>query len=173
MNTQANAPDQTRRLIKVRPVLNFSALEPGGRGTALIRAAARDLDLATKYQARVRLTGPVAMADEEFSTIRDGALRDIAITLVVVTIILWLALRSGKLILAVFLNMIVGLATTAALGLLMVDALNPISIAFAVLFIGLGVDFGIQFAVRYRAERHDNDNLRAALLETAKGSARR
>lgn len=168
MNTQANAPDQTRRLIKVRPVLNFSALEPGGRGTALIRAAARDLDLATKYQARVRLTGPVAMADEEFSTIRDGALRDIAITLVVVTIILWLALRSGKLILAVFLNMIVGLATTAALGLLMVDALNPISIAFAVLFIGLGVDFGIQFAVRYRAERHDNDNLRAALLETAK-----
>ena len=37
----------------------------------------------------------------------------------------------------------------------MVGALNMISVAFAVLFVGLGVDFGIQFAVRYRAERHD------------------
>jgi hypothetical protein len=64
--------------------------------------------------------------------------------------------------------MFAGLAATAALGLLMVDALNPISIAFAVLFIGLGVDFAIQFAVRYRAARHENDDLHAALLETAK-----
>jgi hopanoid biosynthesis associated RND transporter like protein HpnN len=167
-NAQANAPDQTRRLIKIRPVLDYSALEPGGRGAAAIRAAAHDLDLASEYHARVRLTGPVAMSDEEFSTIRDGALRDIAVTIVVVFGILWLALRSGKLIAAVFLNMIVGLTVTAALGLMMVDALNPISIAFAVLFIGLGVDFGIQFAVRYRAERHENNDLHAALLETAK-----
>ena len=42
----------------------------------------------------------------------------------------------------------------------MVGALNLISVAFAVLFIGLGVDFGIQFSVRYRAERHEVDDLR-------------
>ena len=41
----------------------------------------------------------------------------------------------------------------------MVGALNPISIAFAVLFVGIGVDFGIQFSVRYRAERHEVDDL--------------
>ena len=41
----------------------------------------------------------------------------------------------------------------------MVGALNLISVAFAVLFIGLGVDFGIQFSVRYRAERHEVDDL--------------
>ena len=35
----------------------------------------------------------------------------------------------------------------------MVGALNLISVAFAVLFVGLGVDFGIQFSVRYRDER--------------------
>ena len=61
-------------------------------------------------------------------------------------LILWLALRSGRIILAVFLNLFVGLAMTAALGLMMVGALNLISVAFAVLFVGLGVDFGIQFA---------------------------
>ena len=56
-----------------------------------------------------------------------------------------------------FINLFVGLAITAALGLVMVGALNMISVAFAVLFVGLGVDFGIQFCVRYRAERHDVD----------------
>ncbi len=168
MNERAGGPAQLRGLIQVRPVLDFSALEPGGRGAEAIRSAASDLDLAEAYRARVRLTGPVAMADEEFSTVRDGALRDTGATIVVVLVILWLALRSGKLIAAVFLNMFVGLAATAALGLMMVDALNPISIAFAVLFIGLGVDFGIQFAVRYRTERHDTDDLHTALLETAK-----
>jgi uncharacterized protein len=37
-----------------------------------------------------------------------------------------------------------------------------------VLFIGLGVDFGLQFSVRYRSERHDIDNLQLALSTAAK-----
>ena len=50
---------------------------------------------------------------------------------------------------------------------MMVGALNLISVAFAVLFVGLGVDFGIQFAVRYRSERHENGDLQSALAGTA------
>ena len=88
-------------------------------------------------------------------------------TIVIVLVILWLALRSRRIILAVFLNLFVGLAVTAALGLMMVGALNLISVAFAVLFVGLGVDFGIQFAVRYRSERFEHGDLQAALGSTA------
>ena len=64
--------------------------------------------------------------------------------------------------------MLVGLCLTAALGLLTVGTLNVISIAFAVLFIGLGVDFGLQFSVRYRSERHDINELHAAMLSAAR-----
>ncbi|HWL75123.1 MAG TPA: MMPL family transporter, partial [Burkholderiaceae bacterium] len=64
----------------------------------------------------------------------------------------------------------VGLAVTAAAGLAMVGAFNLISIAFFVLFVGLGVDFGIQFSVRYRSERHEHDNLHAALRSAASKS---
>src|ERR1700686_2631836 len=46
-------------------------------------------------------------------------------------------------------------------------ALNPISLAFAVLFLGLGADFAIQFTVRYRAERHAKGDALAAFAETA------
>jgi hopanoid biosynthesis associated RND transporter like protein HpnN len=37
-----------------------------------------------------------------------------------------------------------------------------------VLFVGLGVDFGIQFAVRYRTERYEHDGLRQALRWAAR-----
>ena len=68
---------------------------------------------------------------------------------------------------AVMLSLFVGLAITAALGLAMVGALNLISVAFAVLFVGIGVDFGIQVAVRYRQERHFKGDLQTALASTA------
>ncbi len=52
--------------------------------------------------------------------------------------------------------------------MLMVGTLNLISVYFAVLFVGLGVDFGLQFTVRYRAERHEVDNVREALLQAGR-----
>ncbi len=156
-----------RRLIELHPVLDYSALEPGKSSSDAVRQAAKDLDLAGKYRARVRLTGSVPMADEEFATVQQGALVNGLATLVIVLVILWMALKSGRIIAAVFINLFVGLIITAALGLWMVGALNMISVAFAVLFVGLGVDFAIQFSVRYRAERHDIGELRPALSQAA------
>src|SRR5262249_29151755 len=127
-----------------------------------------DLKFADVYQATVRLTGPVPMADEEFATIKENQWLNGSITILIVLFILWRALGSGRVILAVSLNLIVGLAITAAVGLMMVGALNLISIYFAVLFVGLGVDFGIQFSVRYRSERHAIPDLRGALIETGR-----
>ena len=167
LNGQDPGPSDLRRLIEVRPMLDFSALQPGQVSSKAIRQAASDLQLDKKYQARVRLTGSVPMADEEFATVQDGALENAIGTIITVLVILWLALKSARLIVAVFINLVVGLALTAAFGLMMVGALNMISVAFAVLFVGLGVDFGIQFSVRYRAERHDVPELAPALVQAA------
>jgi hopanoid biosynthesis associated RND transporter like protein HpnN len=161
-------PGDLRRYIQIRPVLDYAALEPGERATHSIRQTAADLKLDTQYQARVRLTGPVPIQDEEFGTLKENALGNTIGTIVVVLAILWLALKSPKIILAVFISIFVGLVITAALGLWLVGALNPISIAFAVLFVGIGVDFGIQFSVRYRAERYENGDLSVALVNTAR-----
>jgi hypothetical protein len=159
--------NELRRFIEVSPVLDYSALEPGRASNDAIRKAASDLELPSKYQARVRLTGAVPMADEEFATVRQGALVNGIGTLVIVLVILWMALKSARMIVAVFLTLFVGLAITAALGLAMVGALNLISVAFAVLFVGIGVDFAIQFSVRYRDERHEIAELRPALIGAA------
>jgi hopanoid biosynthesis associated RND transporter like protein HpnN len=163
----AATPDDRLRFLEIRAALDYSELEPGLRATDAIRKAAADLDFASKYQARVRLTGPVPMADEEFATIKENAVLNGVVTIAVVLVILWLALRWLRIILAVFVSLVVGLSITAAVGMLMVGTLNLISVYFAVLFVGLGVDFGIQFSVRYRAERYESDDLRGALLQAA------
>ena len=162
---------ERRSFIEFKPVLDYNALQPGKEGTDAIRQAASDLNFAGEYGARVRLTGPVPIANEEYATVQDGALVNGIGTIVVVLFILWMALHSPKIILAVFVNLFIGLSITTALGLWMVGSLNLLSIAFAVLFVGLGVDFGIQYSVRYRSERFKTNDLTTALLQGAERSA--
>jgi uncharacterized protein len=160
-----------RAFIEFKPVLDYQALEPGKDATDAIRQAAVDLKFPSEYGARVRLTGPVPIANEEYATVQEGAIVNGIGTLLVVLVILWLALHSAKIIFAVFVNLFIGLSITTAVGLMMVGSLNLLSIAFAVLFVGLGVDFGIQYSVRYRSERFKNDNLTLALESAARRSA--
>ncbi len=160
-------PRELRRFILAEPVLDFSALQPGARAVATIRQAVTDAGLTADPRVRVRLTGQVPLADEEFATIAEGAALNGAVTFAVVVLLLWLALRSARIILAILLTLTVGMAITAAFGLMVYGAFNLISVAFAVLFVGLGVDFGIQFCVCYRAKRHMHDDLRLALRDAA------
>jgi hopanoid biosynthesis associated RND transporter like protein HpnN len=161
-------PRELRRFIEIEPVLDFQALEPGRAATEAIDAAAERLNLAGDDQARVRLTGVVPMNDAEFATLKEHAVLNGGVSIAAVLIILWLALRSPRIIIAAVISVACGLAYSAALGLFLVGALNLISVAFFVLFVGLGVDFGIQFSVRYRAERHDIGDLRPSLVSAAR-----
>src|SRR5215831_6552024 len=161
------APEELRRFIQIEPKLNFGALEPGRAATNAIARIASELALGTDFQARVRQTGRVPMEDDEFGMIKENAGLQLALSFGAVLIILWLALRSLRLIFAVSVCLIIGLAISAAAGLFVVGTFNLISLAFFVLFIGLGVDFAIQFSVRYRAERHERPKLLDALQSSA------
>jgi hopanoid biosynthesis associated RND transporter like protein HpnN len=156
-------PQELRRFIMVQPELDYDALEPGARASAAIRQIAKDLHLAEQYGVRVRLTGPVALSDEEFGSVAKGAGWSTSLSFAAVCLILFFALRSARLIAAILVTLVVGLITTAAFATAAVGHLNLISVAFAVLFVGIAVDFGIQFSVRYRAERFAIDDLAEAL----------
>jgi len=163
-----------RKFVMIQPVLDYNALQPGAMATAVVRQVATDLKITNgEYKgdsgARMRLTGPVAVADDEFATLAEDAGLNYSITTGAIVLFVWLALRSASLVAAVLLTTFAGLTVTAALGLLMVGELNPISVAFAALFVGLGIDFGIQFAVRYRADRFEQPDLPSALRAAARG----
>jgi len=164
---RAATPDDRRRFLQVEPVLDFAELRPGRRATELISRLAADLKLGDQ-QITIRQTGRIPIDDDHFGTLKQSAVLNIAVSVLGVFVILWWALRSLRIIAAVAASLAVGLAVSTAAGLVVVGALNVISMAFFVLFIGLGVDFGLQFSVRYRAERHDHPDLRTALLSAAR-----
>ena len=161
-------PEEIRRFIEVKPHLNFDALEPGAEASDAIRAAAMSLHLTQADGVTVRLTGDVPLSDEEFATLTDRVGLMVGAMMGGVLLTLWLALRSFKVILAILLTLVTGLAVTMAIGLLAVGVFNIISIAFIALFVGLGVDFGIQFSVRYRSERFHQPDLAKALCHTGR-----
>jgi hypothetical protein len=132
---------ETRRFIEIKPVLDYSQLTPGTRASDVIRQAARELALTPQNGVRVRLTGPVPMSDEEFATLAQHAGLLAVLILCGMTLMLWLAVHSFRMIGAIFATLLVGLSLTAAGGLILLGPFNVISVAFIPLFVGLGVDF--------------------------------
>ena len=98
-------PLDLHRFVGVWPVLDHDALEPGGRATAAIREIASQLELQKKFGADITLTGPVIISDNEFSGVHEGIVLNRVVTGAIILIILWLALRSVRLVGAVAVNL--------------------------------------------------------------------
>jgi hopanoid biosynthesis associated RND transporter like protein HpnN len=159
--------DELRRFVLLKVVRNFGELAAGEAAISAVRQAIQDLQLTADRGVRVRLTGSVAIENDELQTLSQGIGFSLELSLGLVCLVLFGALRSIRLILPIFVTLIVGLVATAGFAALAVGTLNPISVAFAVLFIGLAVDFSIQFTVRYREERYLSPDPAEALRHTA------
>jgi uncharacterized protein len=158
-----------RSLVLAAPKLDFSELTPGARGSAAIRADAAALGLDAAHGYRVRLTGSVALTDDNFATVAEGVEISTPLSVIAVMLILLAAVRSPRLVAIIFATLATGLAATAAFASVTVGTLNPISVAFAVMFVGIAVDFAIQFVIRYRdarAHHPDDDSAMAACART-------
>lgn len=138
-----------REFIILRPKLDFSQIFPAEQAMTAIHQAAKFLDLENQYGARLRITGDVALAHEELTSAMLGAQDAGIIAIIGVAIILLIALRSAGSVITVLISLMLGLIFTAAFATLAVGHLNLISIAFAVLYIGLGVDYAIHLLLRY------------------------
>jgi hypothetical protein len=168
MTGAAPDPRELRRFILTRPVLDFGSLQPGAAATAEIRRLAQELGLGAEGGVRVRITGPIALDDEQFATLQAGAVRSLIVSVVLVGAILFAALRSLRLAAAILATLAAGLALSGGFAAVAIGSLNLISVAFAVLFIGLAVDFSIQFSIRYRDERHRCGEFAPALAAAAR-----
>jgi hopanoid biosynthesis associated RND transporter like protein HpnN len=155
----------TRRIIEIQAALNYGALAPGATASTELRKIAADLGLTPANGVTVRLTGSVPITDEEFLTLTDRAALMATLMMSAILATLWAAVRSAKIVAAILITLLTGLAITTAIGLAAVGRFNVISVAFIPLFVGIGVDFGIQYSVRYRAERHQKRDLIPALTQ--------
>ena len=140
----------TRRFVAVKPRLDYRELLPAGRIIERVRALARELGFTAGNGVRVRVTGGPALEHEELESATRGAGIAGTIALVMVSVVLIAGLGSWRLVLATLGTLLVGLACTAGFAAAAIGSLNLISVAFAVLYIGLGVDYAIHLSLRYR-----------------------
>ncbi len=139
-----------RRFLTVVPVFDYSMLRPASRAIETVRGWSNELAPDAEHPVSIRLTGEAALNDAELQTVAVGIGAAGTASLLAVVALLWIAFRSPRTTVAALVTLIVGLIWTAAYGVAVVGALNLISVAFAVLFIGLSVDFSIHFALRCR-----------------------
>ncbi|WP_026870149.1 MMPL family transporter [Inquilinus limosus] len=156
------SPRALRRFVLAQPVLDYGALEPGKKATDFVRATAERLHLTPDYGVRVRQTGNIPLNDDQFSTVSEGIGLSTTLSVILVLGLLLLGLRSLTMTGAIMITMLVGLLVTAAFAALTVGALNLISVAFAVLFVGIAVDFGVQLCVAVRAKRVTTPGIQTA-----------
>ncbi len=139
-----------RKFIILQPNLDYGGILPAKTAIEEIHRTAERLELTSANHINIRLTGNVTMSHEELLSVSKGMEISIIVAFILVALILIFGLRSVWLVLATLVTLVNGLIYTAWFAAITVGELNLISVAFAVLYIGLGVDFAIHFCLRYR-----------------------
>ncbi len=157
----------TRRVIVVDPYLDYKKILVAAATIDAIDDAILELGLDQAAGVQIRLTGNPALNHEEML----GLAWDIGgggvFCFLLVSGFLYFSFRSWRLVIASLTTLLVGLIWTAAFAAATIGELNMISIAFAILFIGLGVDFAIHFGMAFASERRTHSLTTEAALHKA------
>jgi hopanoid biosynthesis associated RND transporter like protein HpnN len=160
LNTETN-----RTIVIARPKMNFDEVMPAEHALTTAREIA-NIIMSENPGVRIRMTGETALEHEELESVSEGAAIAGLVSLILVCTSLWIGLRSFKLLIATFITLIIGLILTAGFATIAIGHLNLISIAFAVLYIGLGVDYAIHICLHYRECRVQGMENREAIINS-------
>ncbi|HEY5656705.1 MAG TPA: MMPL family transporter [Myxococcota bacterium] len=155
-----------QRFLLIEPLLHMGDFQPAERSILTVRRVVEEMGLPE--DVRVRITGDVALSYEEMGVVRAQATSAGALSFALVALLLFAALRSLRLVGATLATLLLGLVFTAGFTAVAIGHFNLISVSFAVLFIGLGVDFGIHLCLRYREFMSEGRPHQEALRETAR-----
>lgn len=162
-----------RQFIILQPVLYRTKLSAAEAPLKAVRRIAKELDINERNGVKVRITGDVALSHENLIEVKNSTGAATAVSIFLVGVVLFVGLGgSGRLAFASLATLITGLIWTTGFALAFFGSLNLISITFAVLFIGLGIDYSIQFCLRYREVIGSGYSNRKGVITTAGGVGR-
>jgi len=163
------AAEASRQFIILDPILDYATFSGGEAGIEAIYRIRDELGLHESSGVRVRLTGDVVLNYENLLAVNKGMGLTTLISFLLVAIAVMIGLGSGRLVFASLVTLLVGFIWTLGFAIAFVGRLNLISVAFGVLFIGLGIDYAIQYCLRYRELIASGLGHHEAIVEAAKG----
>jgi hopanoid biosynthesis associated RND transporter like protein HpnN len=150
--------NKTRRIVIAKPKRDFHSMMPAAAAVKKAREITAQLS-ANMANLKIGITGDVVLQHEELESIGDGAVLSGIGSFILVFLILFRCFHSFKLLFATIITLLIGLSLTAGFAAIAIGHLNVISISFAALYIGLGVDFAIHVCLHYRegiAQKHSH-----------------
>ncbi len=163
------AAEARRQFIILDPILDYASLSGGEAGIKAIYRIRDELGLNKARGVKVRLTGDVVLNYENLVAVNKGMGITTLISFVLVAVAIMIGLGSSRLVFASLVTLLLGFIWTLGFAIAVVGRLNLISVAFGVLFIGLGIDYAIQYCVRYRELMASGLGHHDAIVGTAKG----
>jgi uncharacterized protein len=157
-------PGEPRQIVITKPAIDNSSLE---RAVPALDALHAEIAAVAGAIPGVsaRVTGEPALRQQELNDAFSGAMTASILSFVLVALSLIVGIRSGRLIIALLLTLVIGSIWSTGLAAVTVGSLNLISVAFLVLFFGLGVDFGTHLGLRYLEEARTGGGFERALTQ--------
>ena len=146
---QSSDRNTLRSIVSARPIADFNSMKPVEQALDYARTIAGEIQVQDP-QVSIRITGEKALEEDEMRVLAEDTVYAGIFALSLVIIVLFLGLRSVKLVLCTLITLILGLILTAGFATIAVGHLNVLSVAFAILYIGLGVDFAIHICLCFR-----------------------
>ena len=142
-----------QQILTITPKLDYSRLQPARPAVDAIKTRIAEIEGTEGFEVETAITGNVALRSEELQSVAGGMGWALGTSFVFVAILLTLALRSAVLVVSCLGALVVSIAITLGFASVVFGDLNLVSVAFAVLLIGLGIDFSIHFAMSVQEER--------------------
>ncbi|MEE4236066.1 MAG: MMPL family transporter, partial [Anderseniella sp.] len=144
--------NETRWYVLTKPILDFAALDPAAGPISEVRRIMTDVTEGNP-SIKIQLTGEAALNAEEFDAVVEGAALAGALSFTFVALTVLIGFPSIVLVVPALALIVLGFLINAGFAAVSVGTLNMISVAFAVLFIGLGIDYAVHVILRFAEER--------------------
>lgn len=142
-----------QQIIAIRPLKEQGSFIPSEKAILKVRAELGELLRKPEFKGvTAGLTGvPVLEFEEMRSSMKDMEIAA-GLSLALTVVLLLLAFRGLRNTIAAMVTLLSGICLAFGLATLIVGHLNILSMAFAIMLIGLGVEYGIQVVLRYQEE---------------------
>jgi uncharacterized protein len=142
-----------QQVITVLPIKEKGSFVPAEMAIQVTRAALDEILNKPEFKGiKAGLTGVPVLEYEEMATSQRDIKLATLLSLSLTIILLLFAFRGLLNVIAAMVSLIVGICLSFGFATLAVGHLNILSMVFAIMLIGLGVEYGIQVVLRYQEE---------------------
>jgi len=142
-----------QQILTVLPVRNSTGFVPAVAAIDKVRAEIKKLKALPEFKGvKAGLTGSPVLENEEMTTSQKDISLATAVSLALTVVLLLLAFRGVLNVVAAMVSLLVAISLSFGFATLAVGHLNILSMVFAIMLIGIGIEYGIQVVLRYQEE---------------------